>query len=288
MAKKEPIPNSWEEPAHIPENPTYDTPLVLIGLPPKLYALLSDAGYKTLGRLMHVYNSNPDALVQISGVGPAALETIHTALSPFISLNHEESPLPLPAPGLPDDGDWTRLPTDSDAPTETAPFITPPPEYKFPPEETMTLEPTPEDFEPTLEPTVEDPGTDPIPEDFPEPTQETPADSVSDFAPVEPALPETEELAYEFPPPDDTLVPIDEEPEVGFEDIDEPELPAIEIPVPVGVPPTPETEKEPKKKKKKPKKKKRKEKKKKKKKAKVKKKLKKKKKDKQGKKPKKK
>lgn len=59
----------------------YDVPLDETDLPLRIYRLLDEAGYRSVGQLMYDYYATPEQLLEISGFGPAALETVGEVLS---------------------------------------------------------------------------------------------------------------------------------------------------------------------------------------------------------------
>lgn len=56
----------------------YQQPLEDTDLPLRVYNLLDEAGYQTVGEVMEQYYYNPDRFLNISGFGPAALEDLAT------------------------------------------------------------------------------------------------------------------------------------------------------------------------------------------------------------------
>jgi N utilization substance protein A len=58
----------------------YQHPLEDTDLPLRVYNLLDEAGYQTVGEVMEQYHYNPDRFLNISGFGPAALEDIETMI----------------------------------------------------------------------------------------------------------------------------------------------------------------------------------------------------------------
>ncbi len=64
----------------VPET-AYDVPLDETDLPLRIYRLLDEAGYRSVGQLMYDYYATPEQLLEISGFGPAALETVGEILA---------------------------------------------------------------------------------------------------------------------------------------------------------------------------------------------------------------
>jgi N utilization substance protein A len=58
----------------------YQYPLEDTDLPLRVYNLLDEAGYQTVGEVMEQYYYNPDRFLDISGFGPAALEDIEAMI----------------------------------------------------------------------------------------------------------------------------------------------------------------------------------------------------------------
>ena len=73
----------------VPED-AYDLPLLTLGLPEEIEALLTEAGFENVGDLAQQMYSEPEEISDIEGIGPAAAATIQESLDIMV----ERKPLP--------------------------------------------------------------------------------------------------------------------------------------------------------------------------------------------------
>lgn len=66
--------------ANIPAE-AFKIPLEDFQISDRLYAVISEAGYQTVGDLLLQMNTNPDAILRLSGMGPKAMKELETALA---------------------------------------------------------------------------------------------------------------------------------------------------------------------------------------------------------------
>ena len=65
--------------ANIPA-PAFEIPLENFEVSDRVYAVISEAGYQTVGDLMLQMNTDPDAILRLSGMGPKAMRELEAAL----------------------------------------------------------------------------------------------------------------------------------------------------------------------------------------------------------------
>ncbi|MEX1248979.1 MAG: transcription termination factor NusA [Anaerolineales bacterium] len=75
----------------------FEIPLEDLGLPPSLSIKITGEGFSTIGDLMLQLNLDPDRILAISGVGPAALATIQKTLADFEFPEVKAAPEPVAA-----------------------------------------------------------------------------------------------------------------------------------------------------------------------------------------------
>lgn len=61
--------------------PAYAISLEQLGLPERIYNLLTEAGYQTAGDLKYQMETEPDSILGLSGIGPKAMQEIEKALA---------------------------------------------------------------------------------------------------------------------------------------------------------------------------------------------------------------
>jgi N utilization substance protein A len=65
--------------AGIPES-AFEQPLEALGLPDHVFAILTEAEYRTVGDLLITMKTNPDKVLKLSGIGPKAMAAIQKAV----------------------------------------------------------------------------------------------------------------------------------------------------------------------------------------------------------------
>jgi len=61
-------------------NAAFEAGIDALGLPERIYNILTEAEHRTVGELMMVMKLNPDSVLGLAGIGPKSLEAIKTAL----------------------------------------------------------------------------------------------------------------------------------------------------------------------------------------------------------------
>jgi N utilization substance protein A len=71
----------------------FETPLEDFEVSDRVYAVISEAGYQSVGDLMLQMRMNPDAILRLSGMGPKAMKELETALEKYSQpVPEEEQP----------------------------------------------------------------------------------------------------------------------------------------------------------------------------------------------------
>ncbi len=78
--------------ADIPAS-AFEIPLEDFEVSDRVYAVISEAGYQSVGDLMLQMRINPDAILRLSGMGPKAMKELETALEKYSLPVPEEEPL---------------------------------------------------------------------------------------------------------------------------------------------------------------------------------------------------
>jgi N utilization substance protein A len=68
----------------------------------RLYAVISEAGFATVGDLMLQMKLDPDSLLKLSGMGPKAMKELETALDKLTAALQPPAPEPEPEPAAPE------------------------------------------------------------------------------------------------------------------------------------------------------------------------------------------
>jgi transcription termination/antitermination protein NusA len=77
----------------IPEN-AFDQPLDVLGLPEHVYAILTEADYRTAGDLILAMKIEPDKVLRLPGIGPKAMAAINKAVEETSFAAPESAPAP--------------------------------------------------------------------------------------------------------------------------------------------------------------------------------------------------
>ncbi len=76
--------------ANVPQA-AFDIPIQDFEISDRLFAVISEAGYQSIGDLMVQMNTNPDAILGLSGMGPKAMRELETALAELKSRLESEA-----------------------------------------------------------------------------------------------------------------------------------------------------------------------------------------------------
>ena len=71
---------------------TFEIPLEDFEVSDRVYAVISEAGYQSVGDLMLQMRLNPDAILRLSGMGPKAMKELETSLEKYSQPVPEEEP----------------------------------------------------------------------------------------------------------------------------------------------------------------------------------------------------
>ncbi len=98
--------------AGIPEV-AFEQPLDVLGLPEHVYNILTEADYRTAGDLLLAMKLSPDRVLGLPGIGPKAMQAIHTAVAE--TTFHVEKPVSAEA--------VAEVVAESPAPVEETPVV---------------------------------------------------------------------------------------------------------------------------------------------------------------------